>query len=73
MTMQLVGPYMTTTNYRSKKSNKKKSQKQIQADIKHDKWLRARGIAPDQLKDKLPTNYYFCHSPITIIAELENY
>ena len=56
MTMHLVGPYMTTTNYRSKKSNKKKSQKQIQADIKHDKWLRARGIAPDQLKDKLPTN-----------------
>lgn len=56
MTMHLVGPYMTTTNYRIKKSNKKKSQKQIQADIKHDKWLRARGIAPDQLKDKLPTN-----------------
>ena len=56
MTMHLVGPYMTTTNYRSKKSNKKKSQKQIQADMKHDKWLRARGIAPDQLKDKLPTN-----------------
>lgn len=54
--MHLVGPYMTTTNYRSKKSNKKKSQKQIQADMKHDKWLRARGIAPDQLKDKLPTN-----------------
>ena len=55
MTMHLVGPYMTTTNYRSKKSNKKKSQKQIQADAKHDKWLRSRGIAPDQLKDKLPT------------------
>ena len=54
--MHLVGPYITTTNYRSKKSNKKKSQKQIQADMKHDKWLRARGIAPDQLKDKLPTN-----------------
>lgn len=56
MTMHLVGPYMTTTNYRSKNKAKKKSQKQMQSEAKHDKWLRARGIAPDQLKAKLPTN-----------------
>lgn len=56
MSMHLVGPYMTTTNYRSKKTNKKKSQKQMQAEAKHDKWLRARGIAPDQLKAKLPVD-----------------
>jgi hypothetical protein len=56
MSMHLVGPYMTTTKYSRKKSAKKKSQKQIESDIAHDKWLRARGIAPDQLKAKLPTD-----------------
>ena len=56
MSMHLVGPYMTTTKYSRKKTNKKKSQKQIATDVAHDKWLRARGIAPDQLKAKLPTN-----------------
>jgi len=56
MSMHLVGPYMTTTKYSRKKSAKKKSQKQIESDLAHDKWLRARGIAPDQLKSKLPTD-----------------
>ena len=56
MSMHLVGPYMTTTKYSRKKTNKKKSQKQIATDVAHDKWLRARGIAPDQLKAKLPTD-----------------
>ena len=54
MTMSMVGPYLTTTRYSRKKS--KKSNKQILADAAHDKWLRKRGIAPDQLKDKLPKN-----------------
>ena len=54
--MHLVGPYMTTTKYSRKKSKKQKSTKQIASDIAHDKWLRARGIAPDQLKAKLPTD-----------------
>ena len=54
--MHLVGPYMTTTKYSRKKSTKKKSQKQIASELAHDKWLRARGIAPDQLKAKLPTD-----------------
>ena len=56
MSMHLVGPYMTTTQYSRKKTNKKKSQKQIASEIAHDKWLRARGIAPDQLKAKLPVD-----------------
>jgi hypothetical protein len=54
--MHLVGPYMTTTKYSRKKSAKKKSQKQIASELAHDKWLRARGIAPDQLREKLPTD-----------------
>jgi hypothetical protein len=56
MSMHLVGPYMTTTKYSRKKSAKKKSQKQIASELAHDKWLRARGIAPDQLREKLPTD-----------------
>ena len=56
MSMHLVGPYMTTTKYSRKKSKKQKSTKQIATDMAHDKWLRARGIAPDQLKAKLPTD-----------------
>ena len=56
MSMHLVGPYMTTTKYSRKKKTNNKSSKQIATDVAHDKWLRARGIAPDQLKAKLPTN-----------------
>jgi len=56
MSMHLVGPYMTTTKYSRKKSKKQKSAKQIATEMAHDKWLRARGIAPDQLKAKLPTD-----------------
>ncbi len=56
MSMHLVGPYMTTTKYSRKKSKKQKSAKQIATDMAHDKWLRSRGIAPDQLKAKLPTD-----------------
>ena len=54
--MHLVGPYMTTTKYSRKNPAKKKSQKQIASELAHDKWLRARGIAPDQLRAKLPTD-----------------
>ena len=46
MTMHLVGPYMTTTNTHKRKS--KKSKRQKQADIAHDKWLRKMGAHPDQ-------------------------
>jgi hypothetical protein len=47
MTMHLVGPYLTTTRYNSK-SRKSKSAKAAQAAAKHDEWLRARGLHPEQ-------------------------
>jgi hypothetical protein len=49
MSMHLVGPYMTTTVYSRKKSKvKKKTAKQIQSELKHDKYLRKMGAHPDQ-------------------------
>ena len=47
MTMHLVGPYMTTTRYNSKKK-KSKSAKLIEATAKHEQWLRDRGLHPEQ-------------------------
>ena len=47
MTMQMVGPYLTTTRYNSKK--KKPNAKQIKAQAEHDKWLRKNNVHPDQL------------------------
>ena len=47
MTMQMVGPYLTTTRYNSKK--KKPNAKQLKAQAEHDKWLRKNGVHPDQL------------------------
>jgi hypothetical protein len=47
MTMHLVGPYLTTTKYNSK-NKKSKSAKAVQAAAKHDEWLRARGLHPEQ-------------------------
>ena len=46
MSMHLVGPWMTTTSTRKQKS--KKSKRQLQADIEHDKWLRKMGVHPSQ-------------------------
>ena len=37
---------MTTTSTRKQKS--KKSKRQLQADIEHDKWLRKMGVHPSQ-------------------------
>ena len=48
MSMHLVGPYMTTTSYKKRKA-KKKTQKQIEADAKHDKWLRKMNAHPEQI------------------------
>lgn len=46
MSMHLVGPWMTTTSTRKRKS--KKTKRQLQADIEHDKWLRKMGAHPSQ-------------------------
>ena len=48
MSMHLVGPYMTTTSYKKRKA-KKKTQKQIEADVKHEKWLRKMNAHPEQI------------------------
>jgi hypothetical protein len=52
MSMHLMGPYMTTTKYNSKKSNRKKTVKQLKAEAEHDKFLRKQGVHPDQLTAK---------------------
>ena len=53
MTMHLVGPYLTTTQYSRKKGKaKKKTASQIQAEQKHEKFLRKMGAHPDQRSEK---------------------
>jgi hypothetical protein len=56
MSMHLMGPYMTTTKYNSKKSNRKKTAKQLKAEAEHDKFLRKQGVHPDQLAAKKKRN-----------------
>lgn len=51
MSMHLVGPYMTTTNYKKRKA-KGVTQRDRTAKAEHDKWLRKMGVHPDQLADK---------------------
>lgn len=51
MSMHLVGPYMTTTNYKSKQ--KKSNNKRLaQARAEHETWLKSIGVG----KSTLPTN-----------------
>ena len=47
MSMHLVGPYMTTTRYNSKKK-KSGSAKLAEATAKHEQWLRKQGLHPEQ-------------------------
>ena len=56
MTMQLVGPYMTTTNYKKRKA-KKKTQKLLQAEAEHEKFMRKMGVSQEQLDGKLYDKY----------------
>ena len=56
MSMHLVGPHMTTTKYSRKKSNSKKTARQIKAEAEHDKFLRKQGVHPDQLAAKANLN-----------------
>ena len=51
MTMHLVGPYLTTTQYnrRKKQSN---SAKKAAADAKHNEWLARQGLTANQIKMK---------------------
>lgn len=45
MSMHLVGPYMTTTKYNSKKSNRKKTKKQLMTEAEHEKFMRKMGVS----------------------------
>jgi hypothetical protein len=47
MSMHLVGPYLTTTKYNSKKK-KSNSKRLAEATDKHNAWLRERGLHPEQ-------------------------
>ena len=46
MSMHLVGPYMTTTQYSRKKRKKLPTEKQLQAQAAHEKYLRKLGYTP---------------------------
>ena len=46
MTMQMLGPWFTTTNLRNRKA------KTAKPESKHDLWLRKKGLHPDQIKSK---------------------
>ena len=48
MSMHLVGPYMTTTSYKKRKA-KNKTKKMLEAEAKHDKWLRKMNAHPEQI------------------------
>ena len=43
MTMQMVGPYLTTTRYNSK-TKKSKSKKLQKAQAEHEQWLAKMGV-----------------------------
>jgi hypothetical protein len=48
MSMHLVGPYLTTTKYSSKKKSASKSKRLAESTAKHEQWLRDRGLHPEQ-------------------------
>lgn len=55
MSMHLVGPYMTTTNYKKRKA-KNKTKKMLEAEARHDKWLRKMNAHPDQIAENKKKN-----------------
>ena len=55
MSMHLVGPWMTTTNYKKRKQ-KGRTKKDVEAQRYHDKWLRKMGAHPDQISESKKKN-----------------
>lgn len=51
MSMHLVGPYLTTTKYGSKKK-KSNSKRLAEAADKHNAWLEKQGLTPSQVKQR---------------------
>ena len=64
MTMHLVRG-MTTTNFKKRKT-KNKSKKQLEADAKHEKWLRKMNAHPDPIKENKKKMLVF-RSPVSLI------
>lgn len=48
MSMHLVGPYLTTTQYGKRKKSPSKSKRLAESTAKHEQWLRDRGLHPEQ-------------------------
>lgn len=48
MTMHLVGPYMSTNKSRVKGKKLANTAAKREADAKHEKWLKERGLHPNQ-------------------------
>ena len=72
MSMHLVGPYMTTTSYKKRKA-KKKTQRQIEADARHEKWLRKMNAHPEQIarnKERMLTFLFYLSLIIALIVQL---
>jgi len=55
MSMHLVGPYMTTTSYKKRKA-KNKTKKMLEAEAKHEKWLRKMNAHPEQIANNKEKN-----------------
>lgn len=55
MSMHLVRPYITTTNYKKRKA-KKKTKSILEAEARHNKWLRKIGAHPDQIAENKKKN-----------------
>lgn len=53
MSMHLVGPALTTTRY-NKKKKKVTNKKLLDAQARHEEWLKSRGLDNESLKSKLP-------------------
>ena len=53
--MHLVGPYMTTTSYKKRKA-KNKTKKMLEAEAKHNKWLRKMNAHPEQIAESKKKN-----------------
>ena len=53
--MHLVGPYMTTTSYKKRKA-KNKTKKMLEAEAKHEKWLRKMNAHPEQIAESKKKN-----------------
>lgn len=55
MSMHLVGPALTTTRYNSKKK-KVTNKRLLEAQARHEEWLKSRGLDSKSLAEKLPKN-----------------